>query len=296
MHFVSVTRADGSLALCAKSADEYVDLTAAGCPATLDELLQSSAGLSLESQVREAVRRSRTRYPVDESTVLRPPVSHPGKAIAVGLNYMEHAKEGNKPVPEYPVLFTRYSSSWVGHNESLIKPAISQKFDYEGELVAVIGRAGRGISKERALEHVAGYSLFNDGSLRDFQWRSSQWTMGKNFDRSGAFGPCFVSADSLPPGARGLDLVTRLNGLVVQSASIDEMIFDVATLVSICSQAMTLWPGDIIITGTPSGVGFARTPPLFMKAGDLCEIEIDGIGTLANLVEDEPITARTSNV
>ena len=161
---------------------------------------------------------------------------------------------------------------------------MSDKLDYEGELVAVIGRGGRDIAKERALDHVAGYSIFNDGSVRDYQLRTPQWTVGKNFDGTGAFGPYFVTADQLPKGAAGLSLQTRLNGTVMQSTSTSDMVFDVATLVSLLSVAMTLEPGDVIVTGTPAGVGGARKPPVFMKPGDICEVEIEGIGVLRNAI------------
>jgi 2-keto-4-pentenoate hydratase/2-oxohepta-3-ene-1,7-dioic acid hydratase in catechol pathway len=170
----------------------------------------------------------------------------------------------------------------------MLLPRVSSQFDYEAELVAVIGKGGRYIPREQALEHVAGYSIFNDGSLRDYQTRTHQWMLGKNFDASGAFGPEFVTADELPPGAAGLRIQCRLNGQTVQDANTRDMIFDVATLVSACSEAMALSPGDIVITGTPSGVGMARKPPLWMKAGDLCEVEIEGLGVLANPIAEEP--------
>ena len=162
------------------------------------------------------------------------------------------------------------------------------QFDYEGEVVVVIGKAGRYIAKDRALAHVAGYSIFNDGSIRDYQFKSTQWMMGKNFDATGAFGPEMVTADELPAGAVGLQLRTRLSGRELQNANTRDMIFDVPTLVAVCSEAMTLHPGDIIISGTPSGVGFARKPPIFMQAGDVCEIDVEGIGVLRNPVIDEP--------
>ena len=184
------------------------------------------------------------------------------------------------------VLFHRFPSSWVGHGQPLIRPHVSTQFDYEGELVVVIGKAGRYIGKARALEHVGGYSLFNDGSIRDYQFKSAQWMMGKNFDRSGSFGPDLVTPDELPAGAAGLKLQTRLNGQVLQEANTRDMIFDVATLVSVCSEPFALQPGDIIIAGTPAGVGFARKPPIFMKAGDVCEVEIEGVGLLSNPVID----------
>jgi acylpyruvate hydrolase len=219
-------------------------------------------------------------------TVL-PPISDPEKIICVGLNYREHAAESNVAPPAFPTIFARFASSLVGHGAPIVRPRISTQFDFEGELVAVIGKAGRHISREHALDHVAGYSIFNDGSVRDIQLRTSQWTLGKNFDQTGAFGPSFVTADSLPAGAHGLRLVTRLNGTIVQDASTEDLIFDVATLVAEISLAVTLKPGDMIVTGTPSGVGMARSPQLFMKHGDVCEVEVDGIGTLRNPVVDE---------
>jgi 2-keto-4-pentenoate hydratase/2-oxohepta-3-ene-1,7-dioic acid hydratase in catechol pathway len=164
---------------------------------------------------------------------------------------------------------------------------VSNNFDYEAELVAVIGRKGRNIPKERALGYVAGYSVFNEGSIRDFQMRTSQWTLGKNFDGSGGFGPAVVTSDELPAGAKGLKIQCRLNGQTLQSASTSDMIFDVATLVSASSEAMTLEPGDIIVTGTPSGVGFVRKPPIFMKPGDTCEIEVENVGLLVNPIKAE---------
>ena len=192
-----------------------------------------------------------------------------------------------KDPPKYPVLFHRYPQSWVAHGAPLVRPHVSQSFDYEGEVVVVIGKAGRYISKERALDHVAGYSIFNDGSIRDYQFKSTQWMMGKNFDATGSFGPEFVTADELPAGAVGLQLRTRLNGQELQNANTRDMIFDVVTLVNVCSEAMTLYPGDIIISGTPAGVGFARKPPVWMKPGDVCEVEVEGLGVLRNGIVDE---------
>ena len=222
----------------------------------------------------------------DVVTVL-PPISDPEKIICVGLNYRGHAAESNVDTPAFPTIFARLASSLVGHGAPIVRPRISTHFDFEGELVAVIGKAGRHISSEHALDHVAGYSVFNDGSVRDIQLRTSQWTLGKNFDGTGAFGPSFLTADSIHAGARGIRLVTRLNGAIVQDASTDDLIFDVATLIAEISLALTLKPGDLIVTGTPSGVGMARKPQLFMKHGDVCEVELDGIGTLRNPVVDE---------
>ena len=216
-----------------------------------------------------------------------PPFPMPEKIICVGLNYKDHATESGFQAPTYPALFGRYTSSLIGHLAPIIRPNVSDQLDYEGELVAIIGKAGGNISPERALEHVAGYSIFNDASIRDYQFKSAQWMIGKNFDNTGAFGPVFVTADELPPGAKGLRLETRLNGNVLQSASTDDMIFDVATLVSLLSDAMVLRPGDLIVTGTPSGVGIARNPKIFMKPGDICEVEIEGIGILSNPIAQQ---------
>jgi len=226
--------------------------------------------------------------PLDESGLeLRPPFSRPEKIICIGLNYADHTAEAKMEQPSYPTVFTRFASTLVGAGQPVIRPQCSTKLDYEGELVAVIGKAGRHIRREDALGHVAGYSVFNDVSVRDYQFKSPQWTMGKNFDGSGPFGPEFVTADELPPGCKGLRLQTRLNGQVVQEASTDDMLFDVVELVALLSEVMTLVPGDVIVTGTPAGVGFARKPPLWMKHGDLIEVEIEQVGLLSNPVVDE---------
>jgi 2-keto-4-pentenoate hydratase/2-oxohepta-3-ene-1,7-dioic acid hydratase in catechol pathway len=274
---------NGQPALGLRIDQEIIDLTAEGLPSTLDELLRAGpAGLAA---AKRAGAKARSRLPVSEIAWL-PPVHAPAKAIAVGLNFVDHVAESRFEPPKYPVLFHRYPSSWVGHGVPLERPHVSTQFDYEGELVVVIGKAGRYIDKARALEHVAGYSVFNDGSIRDYQTKSAQWMMGKNFDRSGSFGPEFVTADELPPGATGLRLQTRLNGQVLQDANTRDMIFDVAALIAVCSEPFALEPGDIIIAGTPSGVGAARKPPIFMKAGDVCEVEIEGVGVLSNPIVD----------
>jgi 2-keto-4-pentenoate hydratase/2-oxohepta-3-ene-1,7-dioic acid hydratase in catechol pathway len=284
MRLLAFKRQDGAAALGLRVGDEVVDLTALGLPSSLRELLQRDAqGVAA---VRAVASRAGTRIPLAKLKYL-PPVD-PAKAIAVGLNYVDHAAESPyKDAPKYPVLFHRFAQSWVAHGEPLVRPRVSEQFDYEGEMVVVIGKPGRYIAKTRALDHVAGYSIFNDGSIRDYQFKSTQWMMGKNFDATGAFGPEFVTADELPPAATGLQLRTRVNGNVLQNANTRDMIFDVPTLVSVCSEAMTLLPGDIIISGTPSGVGFARKPPIFLAPGDTCEVEVEGIGVLRNGVVDE---------
>ncbi len=285
MRLIAYINEQGQPALGARIDSEFLlDLTSAGAPSTLDEVLaQGPAGWA---QLRLCQTKATKRVPLAGLKWL-PPVLHPGKAFAIGLNYMDHAAESNFEAPKHPVVFHRYRSSWVAHEEPLIRPHVSTQFDFEAELVAVIGKAGRYIPKEEALAHVAGYSIFNDGSIRDYQLRTNQWMLGKNFDDSGSFGPDFVTADELPDGAKGLQIQCRLNGQVLQNANTKDMIFDVATLVSTCSQAMALQAGDIIITGTPSGVGMARQPQVWMKPGDICEIEVQGIGVLRNAIADE---------
>jgi acylpyruvate hydrolase len=259
----------------------------AGYPGPLHTLIQGGIG-ALEAAT--AVLKNGSL--VDpEKVELLPPLPSPGKIICVGLNYVDHSLESGFTVPDYPTVFTRFASSLIGAGASIIRPAVSTQLDYEGEMVAVIGVAGRHIPESRALDHVAGYSIFNDASVRDYQKKSPQWTIGKNFDGTGAFGPYFVSADEISPGGKGLRIQTRLNGAIVQNASTDDMVFSVAQLISILSEAITLSPGDIIVSGTPSGVGMARKPPLFMKHGDVCEVEIEGLGILRNTVEDEVMAA-----
>jgi acylpyruvate hydrolase len=221
-----------------------------------------------------------------EKITYLPPLVNPARIWCIGLNYVDHSVESGFAVPTYPAIFSRFPSSMIGHGAPIVRPKVSTQLDYEGELVAVIGKAGRHISEEKALEHVAGYSICNDASIRDYQFKSAQWTMGKNFDDTGPFGPFFVTSDELPPGATGLKIQTRLNGAVVQDASTSSLIFDVATLVSMLSEAVCMQPGDVIVTGTPSGVGLARKPPLWMKHGDVCEVEIEGLGILRNPVAD----------
>lgn len=223
-----------------------------------------------------------------------PPISDPEKIVCVGLNYSDHSAESGFAQPDFPTLFGRFNSSLIGHGAPILRPVVSHQLDYEGELVAVIGREAREVSEAEALDYVSGYSIFNDASVRDYQTRAPQWTAGKNFDDTGAFGPWFVTADALPKGCLGLTLTTRLNGQVVQEAKIDQMVFSVAQIISICSSFMTLKPGDVIVTGTPSGVGLARNPQLWMKEGDICEVEITGLGTLSNPIRNAVPLAKSA--
>ncbi|MEY9538037.1 acylpyruvate hydrolase [Bradyrhizobium diazoefficiens] len=212
------------------------------------------------------------------------PVPYPGKIVCMGLNYREHAKEGGNVIPDYPAIFLRAASSLIAPDEPLIIPKCSPQLDYEAELAIVIGRTIRNATQRDALAAVFGYACFNDGSVRNYQRKSTQWTIGKNFDGTGAFGPWIVTADELPPGAHGLSIRCRLNGQTMQDGNTGDMIFSVARTVEIISEAMTLRPGDVIITGTPAGVGYARKPPVFLKPGDVSEVEIEGIGVLRNPV------------
>jgi acylpyruvate hydrolase len=226
-----------------------------------------------------------------EGLTFLPPLQRPPKIICVGLNFADHTSESKYEQPDYPTLFLRVHTSLIAHEQAMVRPAVSDSLglDFEGEIAVVLGKGGRHISKANALKHVAGYALFNDGSVREYQFKTPQWTVGKNFDGTGAFGPDLVTADELPPGAKGLRLETRLNGEIVQSASTDEMVFDVESLISIISVAITLEPGDVIVSGTPSGIGWARTPKLLMKAGDVCEVSVEKIGTLRNVIVDEAV-------
>ncbi|WP_455922731.1 fumarylacetoacetate hydrolase family protein [Pseudomonas putida] len=216
-----------------------------------------------------------------------PLMREPGKIICVGLNYADHTKESPYAQPDYPTLFPRFNSSLIGHNQPLVRPTVSDTLDYEGEMAVVLKSGGRHIPKDEALQHVAGYALFNEGSVREYQFKSPQWTVGKNFDDTGAFGPDLVTADELPAGGKGLLLETRVNGKVVQSANTTDMLFDVATIISTLSQAVTLSAGDVIVSGTPAGVGFGMNPKVYLKAGDVVEVSIEGIGRLVNPVVDE---------
>jgi len=224
-------------------------------------------------------------FQLDEVEFL-PPVADACKLLCIGINYVPHMKEMGRERPEYPVVFVRFADSIVGHGQPMIRPNDSVQFDYEGELAVVIGRRARRVTRAAALDYVAGYACFNDGSVRDYQRHSQQFTPGKNFHASGSFGPWLVTADEVPD-PRKLRLTTRLNGEVVQDESVGELCFDVAQLIEYCSKWALLEPGDVIVTGTPGGVGAGRKPPLWMKAGDTVEVEISKLGVLRNPIADE---------
>ena len=253
-----------------------------GFPGTLPELIGRGADLLRAGRGLE-------RSPAIDLNAIRllPPVPTPPKILCVGLNYDDHLEESGLKKPVYPEIFARFATSLIAHQQPILRPRESVALDYEAELAVVIGKPGRRIARDQALEHVAGYSIFNDATIRDFQLRTPQWTMGKNFDGTGAFGPWLVTPDAVPPGARGLRIQGRLNGQIMQDSRTDRLIFGVPALIEMISVAMSLERGDVIITGTPGGVGAARKPPVFMHAGDVFEVEIDSLGVLRNAVQDE---------
>jgi 2-keto-4-pentenoate hydratase/2-oxohepta-3-ene-1,7-dioic acid hydratase in catechol pathway len=222
---------------------------------------------------------------VDE-VKFEPVIPNPEKILCVGLNYISHRTETKRPETKFPSIFTRFADTQVGHETPVLRPSFSTAFDYEGELAVVIGRGGRYISEQDVSAHIAGYSCYNDVSVRDWQRHTAQWTPGKNFPNTGAFGPSLVTPDEIPDlGA--LTLTTRLNGKVMQEAPISDLIFSVPVIVSYISKFTPLYPGDVIATGTPGGVGDRRDPPVYMKDGDIVEVEIDRIGILRNVVRSD---------
>jgi 2-keto-4-pentenoate hydratase/2-oxohepta-3-ene-1,7-dioic acid hydratase in catechol pathway len=222
-------------------------------------------------------------YSLDDLTFAPVIADAAAKILCVGINYLPHIREMGRERPQYPVLFVRFADSLVGHRQPLLLPRVSEQFDYEGELAVVIGRRARRVERQAALDYVAGYSCFNDGSVRDYQRHSQQFTPGKNFHASGSFGPWLVTTDEIGD-PRELTLTTRLNGNVMQSESVSELCFDVPQLIEYCSTWTQLEPGDVIVTGTPGGVGAGRKPPVWMKPGDTVEVDISSIGTLRNTV------------
>jgi len=272
--------------LCAKDSEQFVDLsgTDTSIPNSLLSFIESDASLSKAKQALSnpnAVIRNLSEIQFETL------IDRPGKIVCMGLNYADHAKEGGNARPEYPSFFMRVPSSLAAHNAPLIRPTVSDKLDYEAELAFIVGKRARNLTRENALDCIAGFSVFNDGSIRNYQRKTTQWTIGKNFDQTGGFGPCLVTPDELPPGAHGLQIQSRLNGAVMQNANTKDFLWDVAETIVLITECMTLEPGDVVITGTPAGVGYARTPPVFMKPGDICEIEVEGVGILKNTIQDE---------
>src|SRR6201988_341913 len=271
--------------------DNVIDLQArdAAPPATL------AAGLGKTNGALKPLADIAKRAPASARRPLKGlkfglPVARPGKILCLGLNYLEHVKEGSQRdnIPKFPTIFMRCLTSMVPHEQPIIRPKASEQLDYEAEMMLVVGKRAKHLTMDNATSCIAGYSCSNEGSVREFQRKTTQWDMGKNFDRTGGFGPWMVTADALPEAGKGLKIESRLNGTVMQSDTTENMMFPVREMLVYISQGLTLEPGDIIFTGTPSGVGHARKPnPVWMKNGDVCEIEIEGIGVLRNPIADE---------
>ncbi|MEJ8810529.1 fumarylacetoacetate hydrolase family protein [Variovorax ureilyticus] len=242
-----------------------------------------AADLALDASAKVAAAKA--TLPLNEVT-LQPVIPNPGKIFCIGLNYGEHIRETGKEVTEKPVIFLRVADSQVAHGEDIVRPRVSERLDYEGEIAIVIGKGGRHISEADSWSHIAGYSCYNDGSVRDWQVHTSQWAPGKNFWKTGAFGPWMVTADEIAPDQK-MTLVTRLNGQELQRATTDMMVHSIPRQIAYISAFLPLAAGDVIVTGTPGGVGNKRTPQVFMKPGDVCEIEVDAIGVLRNGIRDE---------
>jgi 2-keto-4-pentenoate hydratase/2-oxohepta-3-ene-1,7-dioic acid hydratase in catechol pathway len=285
MKFTTYLR-NGAPRLAAVDGNDLIDLNDANPQVPGDVRAALKAGIDLQAAGRAAAKQG-TRQPLAAAT-FAPLVPEPGKIVCLGLNYYDHAKEGGREKPDYPWFFFRAASSLVAHGQPGVVPQVSTKFDYEAELAVVIGRTVPRHTKEaEALQYVFGYSCFNDMSVRDYQKRTPQWTIGKNFDATGGFGPVLVTADELAPGATGLRIRSLLNGQVMQDANTDDMIFSVAETIALLAEVLTLEPGDVIVMGTPAGVGQARNPPVWMKAGDTIEIDIEKVGTLRNPIANE---------
>ena len=228
-------------------------------------------------------------HPVDFSysdITFLPVIPRPNKILCIGLNYEKHRIETKRDVAGHPTIFTRFADTQVAHNQYLVKPNASDRFDFEGELAIIIGKGGRNIPKETALNHIAGYSCYNDGSIRDWQRHTSQFTPGKNFPQTGAFGP-FLTLKETIKNYKKLTIQTRLNDVIVQDAVLDQLIFDIPSIISYCSSFNCLNIGDVIVTGTPGGVGDRREPPLYLKKGDIIEVDISEVGLLRNFVINE---------
>jgi 2-keto-4-pentenoate hydratase/2-oxohepta-3-ene-1,7-dioic acid hydratase in catechol pathway len=265
--------------------DHYVDLHATdpALPASMRSLLEHGPG-ALKAAAHAAHRPDAVKYAAVGANLLAP-VPHPHKIVCIGLNYRDHAIEGGKPIPREPVLFSKYATALIGHGENIVLPAVSRKVDYEAELVIVVGKRGRHLKAETAAEYAVGYTIGHDVSARDWQLEKDggQWMVGKTFDTFAPCGPHLVTADEVP-NSQALPIRLRLNGQTMQNSNTEQMIFSVGQLLAYLSQVFTLEPGDLIYTGTPPGVGAARKPPVYLKGGDVVEVEIERLGVLRNPV------------
>ena len=268
------------------SGSDVIDLASVDSNAPRD--LQSVVEHDLYDQLAAIADRAEAAHHLDlDELDFEVPSVRAGKILCLGLNYMEHVDEGIFEKQPFPTIFMRSKTSMVAHGQPVIRPRVSETLDYEAELAVIVGKTAQHLTAENALDVVAGYTCANDGSVREYQRHTIQWTMGKNFDQTGPLGPVFVTADELPAGAKGLDISCRLNGQTVQSSNTDMMMFPVVETLVYITEGLTLEPGDIILMGTPSGVGHARKPPLWMKDGDVVEVEIEGVGLLKNPIADE---------
>ena len=285
MRLVNFQSADGAR-IGVVTGDRVIDVAAVDAAAPRD-LQTVIAEDRLDEIAAIADRATDAEMLAFDSLEFNMPISAPGKILCLGLNYIEHVNEGSFEKQPFPTIFMRSVTSMTAHNAPLIRPSVSETLDYEAELALIIGKRARHLTADNALDAVAGYSCANDGSVREYQRHTIQWTMGKNFDKTGPFGPVFVTADELPDGAKGLDIQCRLNGQTVQSSNTDMMMFPVVETLVYLTEGLTLEPGDVILMGTPSGVGHARKPPLWMRDGDVVEVEIENIGVLHNVIQDE---------
>ena len=285
MRLVNFQSADGAR-IGVVTGDRVIDVAAVDAAAPRD-LQTVIAEDRLDEIAAIADRATDAEMLAFDSLEFNMPISAPGKILCLGLNYIEHVNEGSFEKQPFPTIFMRSVTSMTAHNAPLIRPSVSEALDYEAELALIIGKRARHLTADNALDAVAGYSCANDGSVREYQRHTIQWTMGKNFDKTGPFGPVFVTADELPDGAKGLDIQCRLNGQTVQSSNTDMMMFPVVETLVYLTEGLTLEPGDVILMGTPSGVGHARKPPLWMRDGDVVEVEIENIGVLRNVIQDE---------
>jgi 2-keto-4-pentenoate hydratase/2-oxohepta-3-ene-1,7-dioic acid hydratase in catechol pathway len=276
-------RRDGRRSFGAVKEQGVVDL-AKHLPAIADLKMLVSNPAALED-ARRLVATAAADFALAQ-VELDPVIPQPNKVICVGINYVAHAAEAGRTVGAYPVIFHRYAQTLVSHGAPLIRPTVSGHFDFEAELAVVIGKGGSHIEPEEAMDHVAGYTCFNDASVRDWQFHTHQYGMGKNFRATGALGPWLVTADEIPD-YRKLSIQGMLNGENMQTGKLSELAFDIPTLIAYVSRALDWQPGDILATGTPSGIGFKRQPPIFLKPGDTYEVVIPGVGTLSNPIADE---------
>src|SRR5205085_9759874 len=282
--------ADGGLHLGVVEGEDIIDLQAVdkSIPSDLGEILRQSNGEL--SGLRDSAKRAAAsaRRPL-KGLKFGLPVARPGKVICLGLNYLDHVKEGpnRDNIPKFPSIFMRGLTSMVPHEQPILRPKASEQLDYEAEMMLVVGKRAKHLTLANATSCVAGYVCGNEGSVREFQRKSTQWDMGKNFDRTGGFGPWMVTAHDLPDAAKGLKIQSRLNGTAMQSDNTDNMMFPIPEMLAYITQGISLEPGDVIFTGTPSGVGHARKPPVWMKSGDTVEVEIEQVGILRNPIADE---------